>query len=143
MYIDKNTYIALEQSKDAIVESLHDYLKNIYYMKALSQALGPTFPGNTSPERIQLLNIFYLNAFNSLLKNPSELSNVKAGLKKLIDLMLQDYRSKPDIFNKIIFVCGMFKEHFDINLAGIPSNMLQYIYDNLDMYAEGIREWGK
>lgn len=143
MFIEKNTYVCIEENKDAMLESFHDYFKNIYFMKALSQALGPTFPGNTSTERIQLLNVFYLNAFNSLVSDQTRLNDVKKALKKLIGLIMQDYRANPEVFTKIMFVCGMFKEHYKINLTGIPNNMLEYIHDNLDAYTNGITEWGK
>ena len=143
MFIEKNTYDCLEKNKEAIIEDLHSYLKNIYFMKALSQALGPEFPGNTSKERIQLLNIFYLNCFNALAQSPEKLPDIKKALSKLMDTMLKDYRTNPDIFKQILFLCGMFGEHFKINLAGIPTNMLQYINSNLDSYAKGISEWNE
>jgi|ERR1035437_2615092 hypothetical protein len=141
MYIEKNTYICLEENKENIVKELHNYFKNIYFMKALNQALGPTFPGNTSVERIQLLNIFYLNTFNSLAREKARIAEVKKALIKLSGFMTQDYRTNPDIFKKIIFVCGMFKEHFNVNLTGIPTNMLQYILENVEVYSNGIESW--
>jgi hypothetical protein len=141
MYIEKNTYVCLEENKEAILNDLHDYFKNIYFMKALNQALGPTFPGNTSAERIQLLNVFYLNVFNGLLKHKSNLTEVKKALVKLASFMVQDYRTNPDVFKKIIFLCGMFKEHYNVNLTGIPANMLQYVIDNIEVYSEGLESW--
>lgn len=141
MFVEKNTYTCLEDNKEKLIENLHDYFKNIYFMKALNSALGPTFPGNTSQERIQLLNIFYLNVFNALLKDDYKLSEIKKALTKLTGFMTQDYRANPDVFSKIMFLTAMFKEHFNINLTGIPNNMLQYINDNLEVYGQGLKDW--
>lgn len=142
MYITKNTYQAFDEVKDEILEELHDYFKNIYYMKCLNSSLGPTFPGTTSQERITLLNLFYLNAFNCLLtKENVDLKAIKAAITKLIELQNQNYKTNNDIFSKILFVCGMIKEHYNLNLAGIPENILSHIKNNLDQHFEGLKEW--
>lgn len=141
MYIPKNTYSTVEENKDAILESLHDYFKNYYYMKALDKNLGPEFPGNASDHRVQTQNLFYLNVFNSLASNPDKLKDVKETLDKLINLMKEDFRNNSDVLTKILLICAMFKEHFNINLQGIPDKMLSYIRDNIDVYAKGLGEW--
>lgn len=143
MFLLKNTYIEFEAERDALLESLEDYFKNIYYMKCLSTSLGPTFPGNTSEKNIQLLNLFYLNAFNSLLtaKKETDVQTVKQTLFKLIALLSVEYRRDNSTSTKIMFIQGMFKEHFKVNFNGIPENMLIYIHDNLETHSTGLKEW--
>ena len=143
MFLNKNTYTEFENNRDAILESLVDYFKNIYYMKCLNKSLGPTFPGNTSDKNIQLLNLFYLNAFNSLLttKDKTDVNVIKKTLLNLITLLSGEYKITSNSEPKIMFIQGMLKEHFRLNLRGIPENMLVYIHDNLDLHNNGLKEW--
>lgn len=144
MFIAKNTYTEFEKNREEILESLSDYFKNIYFMKCLNKSLGPTFPGNTSDRNIQLLNLFYLNAFNSLLTtkgDKTDISVIQKALLNLITLLSGEYSASSGVSTKIMFIQGMFKEHFNLNFQGIPENMLTYIHDNIDTHNIGLKEW--